>query len=82
MSIGRAFKEVARYMKKEGMFLKGYKNTGAPNTKKGGTQFKNISGGGWLSKALSGVVKKRLSTVRKKRSGMLSGTASKIVKKK
>ena len=47
----------------------------APNTKKGGTQFKNM--GGFFG-PLSGVVKKRFSTVRKKRGGI----ASKIVKKK
>jgi len=58
---------------------KAYKNIGASNTKKGGTQFKNLGGGGWFSKAFMGIAKKRLSTMNKNRKGF-AGPASKIVK--
>jgi hypothetical protein len=61
---------------------KAYKNVGASNTKKGGTSFKNLGGGGFFGKAFSAATRKRVSTVGKKRSGMLRGAIGSFVKKK
>ncbi len=74
MGFGRAIK---KFRASPG--FRAYKNIGAANTKSGGTQFKNLGGGGWFSKAFMGIAKKRLSTMNKNRKGF-AGPASKIVK--
>ena len=72
-----SFGNVLRKITSSPGFRKAYKNIGAANTKSGGTQFKNLSGGGLFGKVLGGAVKKRLSTMSKKRKGEVLGGAVK-----